>query len=618
MERGKNKSGTALVRFPGTTRLLYPQDREDGHSSAEPPAKSFELILEDFSISKPKRKGGGHLLLGRNGSGKSLLVDFLTNPDKYGAALQAAEDDTTKTGESHTASSYDIASVSFDSHKELLRDHPDSSVYRILTEDGFGGTLSKSAQYLVVRFGLMPLLYRKVSTLSTGEIRKCLIIRALCDGGANTKVDLSKQKFRSRHNDPKLLILENAFDGLDADSRQELQSIVTKTIQGLDQSGKLLIQQVQADSVRPIQVFMSTHRAEEIMDEISTVSMAISESKDDKGTNPHNHKHRVVTFGRPEEMNREKLLRTALALDEFNNSDNETGPQPDGEFALPSVQEIREVWLGDKDTQDSLPEILLALDQVQIQRPHDNVSEDVPSPKQSESSESDSLVTLLHEMSWEIKKGQRWIIAGGNGAGKSTLTRLLLQGSGFGSSRDDQDTISGEYHIDPATKVGWMSTESHLQMVVGQKEKEQKKNEVDVWNILWDNGRTTEAVANTFANWVVGDPVKVERMKALQFDELSQGEQKLVLLASKLARRPNLLILDEPTTALDAIARNRVLSLLERICQATKDDLTLILITHYKDEWVPSVSHVLHLDRGRTTFQGPKSEYASEHGIPKD
>jgi ABC-type methionine transport system ATPase subunit len=35
-------------------------------------------------------------------------------------------------------------------------------------------------------------------------------------------------------------------------------------------------------------------------------------------------------------------------------------------------------------------------------------------------------VTLLHDMSWKIQKGQRWLIAGGSGAGKSTLSRFLL------------------------------------------------------------------------------------------------------------------------------------------------------------------------------------------------
>mmetsp|Transcript_4603 Transcript_4603/g.10892 ORF Transcript_4603/g.10892 Transcript_4603/m.10892 type:complete len:603 (-) Transcript_4603:50-1858(-) len=501
-----DKNDEALVHFPGTTRLSYhPHDENDENGQgAETSAQSFELILKDFAISKPKRKGGGHLLLGRNGSGKSLLVDFLTNPNKYGASLPFSEDGMT-TSQNHTASSYDIAAVSFDSHKELLRDHPNSSVYRILTEDGFGGTLSKAAQFLVVRFGLFPLLYRRVSTLSTGEIRKCLIIRALCDGGTNTKGDLTKQRFRSRHKDPKLLILENAFDGLDADSRQELQSIVSKTMRGLDQSAKLLIQQVRADSVRPIEVFMSTHRPEEVMDEISTISMAISDSEDDEHQEEatYNHKCRVVTFERPQNMTREKLFRTALELDELNShpiNDSETIQHADNELALPSLEEIRGVWQGDNGTQDTVPDVLLWLDQVQIQRPRDEVSEDGPPESQDKVSQFDNLVTLLHELSWKIEKGQRWIIAGGNGAGKSTLTRFLLQGSGFGSERDDQDTISGEFHIDPATKVGWMSTESHLQMVVEQDEKQGKNNNIGVWDILCDNGRIPENVANTLAS----------------------------------------------------------------------------------------------------------------------
>jgi molybdate transport system ATP-binding protein len=65
----------------------------------------------------------------------------------------------------------------------------------------------------VVRFGLYPLLTRDVTTLSTGEIRHVLLIRAL-----------SQQ--------PHLLLLDNAFDGLDTRSRTILKDIVTKTLKG--------------------------------------------------------------------------------------------------------------------------------------------------------------------------------------------------------------------------------------------------------------------------------------------------------------------------------------------------------------------------------------------------
>lgn len=91
------------------------------------------------------------------------------------------------------------------------------------------------------------------------------------------------------------------------------------------------------------------------------------------------------------------------------------------------------------------------------------------------------------------------------------------------------------------------------------------------------------------------------------FAELSQGEQKLVLVAAALASRPRLLVLDEPCQGLDLMKRKRILGLVERICQAT--DLSLIYITHHPEEILPSVSNVLHLAKGQEVFQGAREDY---------
>lgn len=79
---------------------------------------------------------------------------------------------------------------------------------------------SQAAKYLVMRFGLYRLLSRRVEQLSTGEIRKLLLARALS----------------SR---PRLLLLDNAFDGLDSRARDELREHVGQTARGF---GEMLVQ----------------------------------------------------------------------------------------------------------------------------------------------------------------------------------------------------------------------------------------------------------------------------------------------------------------------------------------------------------------------------------------
>jgi ABC-type molybdenum transport system ATPase subunit/photorepair protein PhrA len=116
---------------------------------------------------------------------------------------------------------------------------------------------------------------------------------------------------------------------------------------------------------------------------------------------------------------------------------------------------------------------------------------------------------------------------------------------------------------------------------------------------------TSWDVAETVAGWL-----GVKGLLGKPFCELSQGQQKLALIAAALASRPPLLVLDEPCQGLDMIHRQRVLTLVERICQAT--DISLVYITHHLEELLPSVTHALHLKERRDVYNGRIEEYRPE------
>jgi len=86
-------------------------------------------------------------------------------------------------------------------------------------------------------------------------------------------------------------------------------------------------------------------------------------------------------------------------------------------------------------------------------------------------------------------------------------------------------------------------------------------------------------------------------------DELSSGEARRVLLARALVSAPRALVLDEPTTGLDLIARH---AFMERVRQIAREGTTLILITHHIEEIVPEIGRVLLLRDGRIVADGPK------------
>jgi iron complex transport system ATP-binding protein len=88
-------------------------------------------------------------------------------------------------------------------------------------------------------------------------------------------------------------------------------------------------------------------------------------------------------------------------------------------------------------------------------------------------------------------------------------------------------------------------------------------------------------------------------------NEVSTGEARRVLLARALVTSPRALILDEPTTGLDLVARH---DFTERVRQIARSGTTIILITHHIEEIVPEIDRVVLVGDGRIIASGAKRE----------
>ena len=87
---------------------------------------------------------------------------------------------------------------------------------------------------------------------------------------------------------------------------------------------------------------------------------------------------------------------------------------------------------------------------------------------------------------------------------------------------------------------------------------------------------------------------------------LSYGQQRKVFLARALVAAPDLLLLDEPFSGLDAASRAEARSLLERLAEAGQ---RFLLVTHGPADMPRAVTHVLVLEEGRIVFSGTRAEY---------
>ena len=96
------------------------------------------------------------------------------------------------------------------------------------------------------------------------------------------------------------------------------------------------------------------------------------------------------------------------------------------------------------------------------------------------------------------------------------------------------------------------------------------------------------------------------------FGQLSSGEKRRFLIARSLVHRPEILVLDEPSTALDFAAR---LAMLDRLRHVARSTGTVVLVTHDPSEILPEVDRVVLLKEGRVIADGRKREVISSASL---
>jgi ABC-type molybdenum transport system ATPase subunit/photorepair protein PhrA len=83
--------------------------------------------------------------------------------------------------------------------------------------------------------------------------------------------------------------------------------------------------------------------------------------------------------------------------------------------------------------------------------------------------------------------------------------------------------------------------------------------------------------------------------------QMSYGQVRRILFARALVTRPRVLLLDEPFTGLSPGLRAQLLAWVEERIAA---GVTVVMATHYRDEWPRHASHELVLKRGRVVYAG--------------
>ena len=210
---------------------------------------------------------------------------------------------------------------------------------------------------------------------------------------------------------------------------------------------------------------------------------------------------------------------------------------------------------------------------------------------------------ILRGVDWTVRSGERWIVLGSNGCGKTTLIRIASMW--LHPSRGDIRLLGHDLgRTDVRTlriRVGYasaaMANELRPRLTAHDVVVTARNGALEPW---WHEYSATDHAEADAA---------LERIGALDlrdrtFGVLSSGERQRVLLARALSVDPGLILLDEPTAALDLAGREELVRSLTDL--ATDPAVAPIaLVTHHVEEIPDGFTHVLMLRRGAVTASGP-------------
>ncbi len=211
---------------------------------------------------------------------------------------------------------------------------------------------------------------------------------------------------------------------------------------------------------------------------------------------------------------------------------------------------------------------------------------------------------VFHDLTLKLTLGQHTAILGPNGSGKSTLVRLIDRsihpvvkpGSAlllFGSDRPLQWELR--------RRIGLVSTELEQRVPPLASCRDLVLSGLfGCIGLRRDQRPTKEQVAR--ADHLL-EQLTLQELSNDPFLRLSDGQKRRVLIARALVHKPDVLVLDEPTNALDLKSKHELLLGLRRLCST---GTTLVMITHQVETLIPEIERVVCLKQGSIAADGER------------
>lgn len=213
---------------------------------------------------------------------------------------------------------------------------------------------------------------------------------------------------------------------------------------------------------------------------------------------------------------------------------------------------------------------------------------------------------VLHDINLAMASGEHVAILGPNGCGKSTLIKTF--------TCECYPIFSPEMECRLLGRERWDLSQlrKHLGVVSadlpGERTPVSKGRDVVVAGFfsastIWPNLHVTEEMRARAREAMA--LIEATHLAEKLVGEMSAGEQRRIMIARALVHKPGMLLLDEPSNALDLAAQRELRDALRGVAQ---QGTGIIMVTHHLADILPEIDRVIMMRSGRIFADGPRSE----------
>lgn len=206
---------------------------------------------------------------------------------------------------------------------------------------------------------------------------------------------------------------------------------------------------------------------------------------------------------------------------------------------------------------------------------------------------------IFQDFNWQVQRGETWAILGSSGCGKTTLLYLL---AGLRFPSKGQIEIDGERLTRPRPHSGLILQDYGL--LPWATVQENAGLGLKVREFYGEDGKHAPKnfqPENNVAHWLMR--LGLSEVADKYPSQISGGQRQRTAIARTLALSPDLLLMDEPFSSLDAITREDLQNLTLSLCEEQK--LTLVIVTHSIEEAASLGGKILLLGSSPRVFENP-------------